>query len=167
MVRATLANIDFSRLAKLYFGANDAHGRLDGRYEFRGDRNDPRSVEAHGQWMLTDGSLFEIPFLGPLRDLLDLVTPGVAREAVPYASSIFSIENGAIATDELVIHGKAFDMLGKGRLLFLDNRADFTIRAKPDGFPGLLLAPVTRLFEFAGSGSIAKPEWRLRFIPQQ
>ena len=49
-------------------------------------------------------------------------------------------------------------MLGDGDIYFLDDKLDFNIRISPKG-AGMLLAPVYKLFEYKGEGSMKNPNW--------
>ena len=54
--------------------------------------------------------------------------------------------------------GALFSMLGHGDIHFLDDKLDFNLRLDMKG-PGVLLMPMYKLFEYAGTGSLKKPDW--------
>jgi len=51
-------------------------------------------------------------------------------------------------------------MIGSGRLFFLDDRLNFNIRLNAQGLPGVLLFPVSKLLEYAGTGTLEDPVWK-------
>ena len=56
-------------------------------------------------------------------------------------------------------------MLGEGDLFFLDNDIDFNMRINARGIPGVLLFPVSKLFEFTANGTLQAPGWRPKILP--
>jgi hypothetical protein len=57
-------------------------------------------------------------------------------------------------------------MLGHGDIDFLDDKLDFNVRLNMKG-PGVLLTPVYKLLEYAGTGSLKKPDWRPAVLKSQ
>ena len=68
--------------------------------------------------------------------------------------------------DDLVVQGKGFSMIGNGKLFFLDDRMDFNVRINAQGLPGVLLFPVSKLFEYNADQKLSKPVWRPRIVPR-
>lgn len=163
----TLGNVDFTSLTKLYFDYDDSHGRLNGRYDFiGGGADDGRNMEGHGELAVTEGNVFAIPFLGPFSGILDGIVPGLGRDVAHKASASFTIDHGVIATDNLAVQGKGFNMLGNGKLYFLDDKMDFNMRINAQGISGVLLFPVSKLFEYTADQKLSKPQWRMKIIPR-
>jgi len=71
-----------------------------------------------------------------------------------------------IATDDLVVQGKGFSMLGNGKLFFLDDKMKFDMRINAQGLPGVLLFPVSKLFEYTADQALSKPVWRMKIVPE-
>jgi hypothetical protein len=159
-------NVDFASLTKLYFDYENSRGRLNGRYEFGGRGDDGRAMEGRGELSLSEGNIFAIPFLGPLSGVLNSIVPGMGRDVARHAAASFSIAEGAITTDDLVVQGKGFSMIGNGKLFFLDDRMDFNVRINAQGLPGVLLFPVSKLFEYNADQKLSKPVWRPRIVPR-
>lgn len=163
----TLGNVDFSSLTKLYFDYDNSHGRLNGRYDFTGiGGDDGRSMEGHGELAVTEGNVFAIPFLGPFSGILDGIVPGLGRDVAHKASASFTIDHGVITTDNFAVQGKGFNMLGNGKLYFIDDKMDFNMRINAQGVSGVLLFPVSKLFEYTADQKLSKPQWRLKIIPR-
>lgn len=157
--------VDFASLTKLYFGYEGSAGRMSGFFNFTGRGDDARRLKGNGAVHVENGDVFAIPFLGPLSGILNNIVPGMGVSIAREASSTFSVADGAIRTDDFRVKGKGFEMLGEGRLFFLDDKMDFNIRINARGVPGVLLFPVSKLFEFTSKGSLSDPEWRPKNLP--
>ena len=157
--------IDFPKLTKLYFNYDTAKGALSGSYDFTGRGSDARTMQGRGQVSVVDGDVFAIPVLGPLSGILNSIVPGMGYNLSREASASFEIRNSVIETRDFIVKGQGFDMLGEGRLFFLDDKIDFTIRLNAQGLPGVLLFPVSKLFEYVSDGSLSKPAWKPKRLP--
>lgn len=159
-------NIDFASLTRLYFKYDDSQGRLNGHYHFTGRGPDARTMRGSGELTVTDGNVFAIPFLGPLSGILNTIVPGMGYNVARRAWAPFTVEAGVIRAPELVVEGNGFSMIGEGRLFFLDDRMDFDMRINAQGLPGVLLFPVSKLFEYTSTDKLSKPEWRPKVVPR-
>jgi len=165
-VNMTVENMDFASLTKLYFNYDGSQGRLNGRYDFTGRGNDARTMEGRGELSVVDGNVFAIPFLGPLSGILNTIVPGMGYNVARKATAAFTIQSGVIATSNLEVEGKGFSMFGGGKLFFLDDKMDFDMRINAQGLPGVLLFPVSKLFEYTADDKLSKPTWRSKILPK-
>jgi len=161
-----LSEVDFASLTKTYFNNSDTQGRLSARYRFAGRGEDARSMEGRGEASVANGNLFAVPFFGPLSGILNDIVPGLGRDEVHQASATFAVAKGVITTDDLTATAQAFSMRGDGKLFFLDDKMDFDMRINTRGLTGLLLFPVSKLFEYTADKSLSKPEWHLKLVPR-
>ena len=161
-----LENVDFASLTKLFFNYDNSRGHLNLTYDFTGRGEDARTMEGRGDVAVTDGNIFAIPFLGPLSGVLNGIVPGMGRDVARKGTSTFVIKDGVISTEDLVVQGKGFSMLGHGRLFFIDDRMDFNMRINAQGLPGVLLFPVSKLFEYTADEKLSKPVWRPMMVPK-
>ena len=153
-----LAQVNFSKLTDLYFGYDGSDGLLNGHFLFEQNLGDPHSLVARGNLKVEDGNVFNIPVLGPLSEPLEEVL-GIGISNARLLTSSFSVENGKIHTDDLNVQASAFTMRGYGDLFFIDNFMDFTVRINARGLPGVVLFPVSKLFEYVSRGSLSDPKW--------
>ncbi len=165
-VTLQVENMDFASLTKLYFNYDGSRGKMDGRYTFSGRGDDPRVMRGHGEIELHDGNVFAIPFLGPFSGILNSIVPGMGHDVAHRASAAFTISEGVIATDKLVVEGVGFSMIGAGKLYFVDDAMDFTMRVNARGLPGVVLYPVSKLFEYVADDKLSKPVWRPKALPR-
>lgn len=150
--------VGFPRLTELYFDKT-TQGQLNGTYDFTGVGSDTRKMRGTGTLEVTDGDIFAIPIFGPLSGILNTVLPGKLGYSIARtATATFTIKDGAIHTDDFKVAGKLFSMLGNGDIYFLDDKLDFNVRMNAGG-PGILLAPMYKLFEYTGEGSLKNPNW--------
>ena len=123
-------------------------------------------MEGRGELTVANGNIFAIPFLGPLSGVLDSIVPGMGHTVARHAEANFTIRDGVIATEGLVVQGTGFSMIGHGKLLFLDDKMDFDMRINAQGLPGVLLFPVSKLLEYTSDQTLSKPVWRLKIVPR-
>ena len=159
-------NVDFASLTKLYFNYETSRGLLNGTYSFTGRGDDPRSMRGRGELTVTDGHVFAIPFLGPVSGILNNIVPGMGHDLARKASASFAIEEGVISTEDFLVEGNGFRLIGGGKLMFIDDRMNFRIRINAKGPPGVLLFPVSKLFEYVADEKLSKPRWRPKALPR-
>lgn len=165
-VALKLENVDFPTVTKLYFNYDSSKGKMDATYRFSGRGDDARSMRGRGEIVLHDGNVFAIPFLGPVSGILNSIVPGMGQDVARNASASFSIADGVINTEDFLVEGTGFSMIGGGKLMFLDDRMDFSIRINARGLPGVLLFPVSKLFEYVADEKLSKPHWRSKVMPK-
>jgi hypothetical protein len=165
-VNMQVEGVDFASLTKLYFNYDNSKGRLTGKYDFSGRGSDARTMAGRGELSVTDGNVFAIPFLGPFSGILNTIVPGMGYNLARKANSTFTIRDGVIATDDVEIEGQGFSMYGSGKLFFLDDRMAFDMRINAQGLPGVLLFPVSKLFEYTADEKLSKPVWRPKVVPR-
>jgi len=154
----SIGEINFPRLTDLYFNYKTAQGLLRGTYEFSGLGNDWRTMRGSGKVEVSNGDVFAIPIFGPLSGILNHIVPGSGYSIAHKANAKFTVENGIIHTEDFEAAGSLFSMLGNGDIHFLDDKLNFNLRLDMKG-PGIVLMPMYKLFEYAGEGSLKKPDW--------
>ena len=155
-----VAGMDFASITKLYFNYANSHGLLSGTFKFGGKNDDPWTLYGTGAVEVTDGNVFAIPLLGPFSGILNSIVPGMGYNLARDGACTFSVKDGIISTRDFLVKGMGFSMIGNGRLLFLDDRLNFNIRLNAQGLPGVLLFPVSKLLEYAGTGTLESPSWK-------
>ena len=155
-----LAGVDFAKLSKLYFGFDDARGKLDGACSFTGMGDDARTMRGDGEVSVTEGNVFAIPFLGPFSEILNKIIPGAGYSRARKATAKFSMGDGIVTAKDLTIVGNGFSMFGGGRIWMVEDRIDFDIRINAQGLPGMILLPFSKLLEYRANSRFSKPDWR-------
>jgi len=162
----TLDAVDFEKLTRLYFDYKDSQGVVSGNYTFSFVGGKPREMRGNGKLLVENGNVFAIPVLGPLSAILDTIIPGTGYQTARRATCDYKVSNGEIRTDNLDVVGQGFSMIGQGSLFFVEDRMDFGVRINAQGVPGLLLYPVSKLFEYVSDGKLSQPEWHPRILPR-
>jgi hypothetical protein len=158
--------IDYARLAKIFDPAKEAVGTISGHLNFTGKPGESGSIKGSGRLQLLDGAVFAIPWLGPLSQLVTAVLPvgslaySVAREA----NASVTVENGLVATKDLEAQTRTFRLKVEGVVDYVRDRVDLTARLNARGAPGLLLYPVSKLFEYEAQGNLADPGWKPKHL---
>lgn len=159
-----ITDMDFATLSRLYTGYDDSKGRLNCSFLWKGDDDDGRKVDGTGQLSITDGNVFVIPFLGPLSTLLNSVIPGLGVSKAHKATASFTVKDGVFNTRNLHVDGTGFTLRGHGDLRFMDDSMQFYARVNARSLPGIVLFPVSKLFEYAADGKLSKPVWKPRIL---
>ena len=163
--KVQVENIDFPALTKLYFNYDTSQGVLSGYYDFTGRGDDARTMNGQGNLSVVKGDVFAIPVLGPISGILNGIVPGMGYNVARQATASFNIKNGMISTDDFSVKGQGFEMIGGGKVYFLDDKINFNIRINATGLPGVLLFPVSKLFEYTTDSPLSKPSWRSAHLP--
>jgi hypothetical protein len=153
-------DMDFASITKLYFNYDTSKGLLNGAFDFGGKGDDPRTLYGKGDVHVTEGNVFAIPVLGPFSGILNTIVPGMGYNVAHNGACTFAVRDGEIATRDFLVKGLGFSMIGDGKILFLDDRLNFHIRLNAQGLPGVLLFPVSKLLEYAGTGTLENPSWK-------
>jgi len=161
-----LNKVNFETLTRLYFDYQNSKGVVSGRYKFSFVPGQPKLMRGGGNLLVENGNVFAIPVLGPLSFLLDAIVPGAGYQTSRKATCDFRVADAEIRTDNLDVQGQGFVMIGQGTLFFLEDRMDFGVRVNAQGVPGLLLYPVSKLFEYVSDGKMSEPKWRPRLLPK-
>jgi len=161
-----LENVDFKTLAKLYFDYNESSGKLTGNYTFRAVGGNDRAMIGKGNLLIRDGNVLAMPILGPLSLLLNDVIPGLGYQSAKKATTDFSVKDGTITTRDLLIEGTGFNMIGHGKIYYLDDSMDMSIRLNAQGIPGLATFLISKIFEYESTGSAKHPQWRPKLLPK-
>jgi len=156
--RVSVSELNFPSLTDLYFNYKTAQGVLNGTYDFTGLGTDWRTMRGDGKVEVSNGNVFAIPIFGPLSGILNAIVPGSGYSIARNATANFKVAKATFHTDDFEAAGALFSMLGHGDIHFLDDKLDFSMRLNMKG-PGVLLTPVYKLFEYAGTGSLKKPDW--------
>jgi len=158
--------VDLETLTKLYFDYNESTGRLTADYAFRAVNGNDRAMTGKGNMLIKDGNVLGMPILGPLSVLLNEAVPGLGYQSARRATADFTVDDGAISTRNILIQGSGFNMIGNGKIFYLDNQMSMNMRLNMQGLPGIVLFPVSKIFEYESVGSATHPKWRPKILPK-
>jgi hypothetical protein len=163
---ATVTKVDFLSLTKLYFDYQNSKGRLSAMYHFDTRMNHEEDMTGYGSIRIEGGSVLAIPVLGLLSAIMNGVIPGAGYQTAKVASADFKVADQKITTKDLLVESADFSLTGYGNIGFLTGSMDMNVRINARGVPGLLLFPVSKLFEYESTGTVKDPGWRPKIIPR-
>jgi hypothetical protein len=158
--------VDFAKLTKLYFDFEDSRGAMSGKFRFSARMGEEEKMRGNGNIRVEDGQVFAIPILGPLSDIINKIIPKAGYQTARLATADFRMGDEKISTDNLEIEGAGFSLFGNGDIYFMKDRMDMSVRINARGIPGIVLFPVSKLFEYVSTGSVSNPEWKPKIIPR-
>ncbi|MDB6070276.1 MAG: hypothetical protein JWL81_1447, partial [Verrucomicrobiales bacterium] len=159
-------NVSFARLAAIVDPSHKTEGRLTGSFSYHIPGASAEALTGKGEATLEEANIFALPLLGPLSSLIDALIPGedllysVARKA----TATLSVADGKVSVPDFKAETAAFRLTAAGEVDYLKDRVDFLARVNLRGAPGMLLYPVSKLFEYAADGTMADPSWHPRFF---
>jgi AsmA-like C-terminal region len=161
-----IRRVNFAQLTKLYFDYEDSQGIGSGNFKFTARMGQEQQMRGDGSLRVEDGHVFAIPILGPLSEIINKMIPGAGFQTARLATADFSVGDEKINTKNLKVEGAGFSLYGYGDIFFVRDKMDMSVRINARGIPGLVLFPVSKLFEYVSTGSVSKPVWRPKIIPR-
>ncbi|CAN5419149.1 hypothetical protein BH23VER1_BH23VER1_32170 [soil metagenome] len=155
-------DVPFKSLADIYSENDETEGNLDAHFAFQGELGDPYSVTGRGSATIVRGNLYSIPLFGPLSKLVSLAMPesGVGYSVAREATATFRVGSGVIRCEDFEALTPAFRLKSSGIIDYRHDRLDLRARLNARGAPGIILFPVSKLFEYKADGTLADPNWR-------
>jgi hypothetical protein len=160
-------------MADLYAPTNNLDGLLSLNLVITDANTDnPHSWNGFGQAQLRDGLIWEIPVFGVLSKPLDTIMPGVGNSRVAEATATFVISNSVIQSEDLEMRAPTLRLQYRGTADFQGQvKARVTVeplRNTPVLGPVMNVAlwPVSQLFAYKITGSLADPKSEPVYIPK-
>ena len=169
--RATFANVDLSDLERTFnLTTNARAGLVSGSVSLvgRAGNRTAASLAGDGKLRIRDGLLSRMPLFAGFTGYLARTIPGVSALVNQSSGSMdFTVEDGVLRTDNLLVEGDLFSMHGSGTCNLDTEALDFLVRAnilKEKTWAGritrLVTMPFTRLLlEFKVFGTLDKTDW--------
>ncbi len=148
----TFTDSSFQQFMKVFYNYDNAKGIMTGRLGLTGTLGHPETFKGDGQISIRDGYILSIPFMGGLSELLGAMIPNFGYAKADRAGMSFLINHGRLTTEDLEVSSAAFSLIGNGGYDFAKDDLDMNTRVNINGVVGLLLFPVSKLFEYHGSG---------------
>jgi hypothetical protein len=133
---------------------------------------EPLSWQGYGTMNLTNGLIWDIPVFGLFSPILNSIVPGLGNSRAKRANATYVISNSLIQSTDLQIHATAMRMQYDLKVDFdggIEGRVEAELlRDMPAvGFVfSKILWPVTKLFEYKLSGTLAHPKAQpVFFVP--
>ena len=158
------SKLSMSALASTYGFEMKGGGLVTGRLDFGLAGADVKTMEGKGLLGLEQAELFSVPVFGPLSSVMARVLNDERKgyERAKSAFFTFDIKDGILRTRDFHTATTSVTFAGDGEVDLSSKIMDFTIRLNARGLLGLItlpLRPFYGLFQFRGTGSLAKPIW--------
>ncbi len=131
-----------------------------------------QSWQGYGHVRLADGLLWDIPIFGLFSPVLNAVSKDLGSSRAKEAKGTFIVTNSVIYTKNLSINSPPAHLHYDGTVDFVGNvNANIEAELFRDTFLvgpliSLLTTPMTKVFEYRVTGSLANPKSEPRFIPK-
>jgi uncharacterized protein YhdP len=148
-----LGKVNFQKFMVRVFNYEKSTGELTGSVHFTGTIGNLASMDGGGEVKIENGDIAQIPFLGALTPMI----PGFS--IADAAHGHFTIARGLIHTDDLHISSETLALIGNGNYDFVTDQLDLDMRVNANGPAAILLFPISKIFEFHGSGRMKDVKW--------
>lgn len=162
-----LERVSFARLSQIVDPSRKTEGWISGNFSYQMETARPETLRGTGKASLEDGNIFALPLLGPLSGLLKALLPGendVGYSVARSATTTVTVAEGKVMLPDFEAATGTFKLTASGNVDYLRDRVDFLARVNLRGAPGLLLYPVSKLFEYTAAGTTSDPDWHARFL---
>ncbi|HOF62470.1 MAG TPA: AsmA-like C-terminal region-containing protein [Candidatus Latescibacteria bacterium] len=165
-----MSNVALEEISQAFNVTNDRAGQVSGKLQLSGPLHE-RTVEnlsGEGHVTIRNGVIHRMKIFAGLTDYLSRTIPGISSIVDQSSGSMdFTIRDGVLHTDNLLLEGNIFSISGKGTYNLATDKLDFTVRAnifKQKTIAGritrLITLPFTRLLlEFKVFGKLENPDW--------
>jgi hypothetical protein len=162
----TIDRVNFSSLTALFGSKDETGGLISGRFTYQTPDGNGPTIEGTGAVGLEEGNIFSLPLLGPLSTVISALLPGdrIAYSVARKATATFHVSRGRVTMHDFEAATRTFRLTADGIIDVLHDNVDLNARVNLRGAPGLLLYPVSKLFEYRAAGSIGEPGWRPKIL---
>jgi hypothetical protein len=168
-----VTNASLQRLMPdLFTRTNHLEGLLSGMLSIT-NANSASSNSWFGwtEFKLRQGLIWDMPMLGLFSDTVNAITPGLGRSRLSEATGHAGITNIVLRFDEVEMRAPLLRLQFRGTVDFAGN-VDAIAEAEPlrdtplfGGFVRLALKPMTKLFEYKVTGTLANPKKEPLYLP--
>lgn len=164
----TLDRVDFGRLTALFGSKDETGGVVSSRFTYQTPDGAGTTIEGSGTATLEEANIFALPLLGPLSTIISALLPGdrIAYSTARKADATFRASRGRVTMSSFEAATRTFRLTADGIIDVERDSVDVDARINLRGAPGLLLYPVSKLFEYHAGGTMSAPGWRPKILPK-
>jgi hypothetical protein len=149
-----LSKVNFKKFMSRTWHYDKSTGDMAASGHFTGKIGAMQTMNGNGEVKISDGDITSIPFLGTLTPLIPGFTVADA------AHGTFTVKDGIIHTEDMHISSEFFALIGNGNYNFVTDKMDLDMRVNANLIPGILLYPLSKIFEFHADGTMKDPNWQ-------
>lgn len=171
------ASVRRAMLGPLMRDASSTNSRLEGQVDLdlhvtSALTSDVMTWNGRGGAALTNGLIWDVPVFGFMSPALNALLPGLGNQRFDRASADFTITQGVIHTTNLLMNSPLVRLDYRGTV-DMERRVNTRVEARVFRDLSLLgplfsvvTAPITKLFEFKVTGTLADPEPQPVYVPK-
>ncbi|MSU62003.1 MAG: hypothetical protein EXS31_06355 [Pedosphaera sp.] len=160
-------------LADLLPSTNQLSGVVSGQLSITSANSDDwESWQGSGDARVRDGFLMSIPIFGFLSPMLNKIVPSIGDSTAGAATATFVVDRSVVHTSDLEVRSRALRLQYDGKVDMsgnVDARMQAEILRDVWGVGrvvSLALWPITKVFEYQITGTLAKPKSQPVYIPR-
>lgn len=151
--------VAFDRVMRTFFQVEDVSGSLSGKVSLRGTVDRLGTLNGSGRADIRNGNILKIPVFGGLSALMSVFIPNLGYAKAENAGCDFVVEDGVVKWKDLALRSTTFAMICNGDYSIVRDNLDADARVNMRGPVGLMLFPVSKLFEYHGTGPLKNVSW--------
>ena len=150
-----LNKVNFKKFMVRVYGYDKSTGQLNvTQTHLTGLIGKMETMAGKGEVKIENGDITQIPFLGSLTPLI----PGFSIADAAHGN--FTVAKGLVHTDDMNISSETAALIGNGSYNFITDNLDLDMRVNvTNAVFGILLYPISKIFEFHGNGPMKNPKW--------
>jgi hypothetical protein len=154
-----MQDCDFGDLMKTFFDNDNVKGNIDVEATLEGLMADLSSMDGEGNLTIIDGILYPIPVFGTFSEILNNFSPELGYSQADKAEARFTIQDGVIDMNKIDVYSTSFALIGNGTYDMVEDDVNMSMRVNMRGVFGVAFFPISKLFEYRGTGSLEKTKW--------
>ncbi len=148
-----LTKVDFKKFMIRTYGYPKSTGQMTITTHLAGALGKMETMTGKGEVKIEDGDITPIPFLGTLTPMI----PGFSITDAAHGD--FTVAKGVVHTDNMNISSETAALIGNGSYNFITDNLDLDMRVNGNAVFGILLYPISKIFEYHGTGKMKSPKW--------
>ncbi len=148
-----LNKVNFKKFMIRAFNVSKSTGSMTAQGHFAGAIGKMETMTGSGEVKIEKGDITPIPFLGALTPLIPGFSVGDS------AHGHFTVAKGLIHSEDFNISSELFSLIGNGNYNFMADRLDLDMRVNANGPAGILIYPLSKIFEYHSAGTMKEPKW--------
>ena len=148
-----LNKVNFKKFMIRTYNYGKSTGQLTAQAHLNGSIGKMETMTGGGEVKIESGDITAIPFLGSLTPLIPGFTDADA------AHGHYTVARGMVHTDDMNISSETCALIGNGKYNFISDQLDLDMRVNANAIFGILLYPISKIFEYHGTGPMKNPKW--------
>ena len=157
-------DVEFEALAKHYFPEDRADGQLTGAFAWKGNGFTLDAIDGAGVGHLLNSSLLEVPVLGPVSELTQIVVgkTKMSHGLIRDLGVRYSIKDSLVTFEAIAADLGDYRLDGNGTLRMPSEAIDLEVSLTNQAAPAPVLNLLYDIFgNYRCGGTLSEPKWKL------